>query len=663
MRDISLEVWGDFACFSRPECKVERLSYPIITPSAARGILSAIYSKPVEFYWQVKRIEVLKPIKYISFKRNEVVNSKISDKMNIIFVDETLRPKRAGAAKKSVSNFLVEKAEIVLNIPNAAREKKHDFYMSAMKDAGERDPLIALAVKALEEQNDIIVGELLSRKIKPSDLISIMIDGMPLENSTGYLEWWEEFRKRFKDKKGAKKKETSELSRCFITGELTEPVRTAPKFSGLISVGGHTSGDTVIGFDKDAFCSYGLTQAANAAVSEEAITAVNAALEKLVKEGKTLAGAKYIHWFGEAVKTDVFNFMGFGSWEEDPPESSEKDDDEVRVRKLFDSFFSGGCPENPKNKYYMLSLSGASGRTMIRSYDEGYYGELYDNLKAWYDDLSLEGRKYPKLWTVYTRLLKFSESEKKFSERISKELSGLSVQIINSIMHNSPLPDTVASRSVDYIRHDMYNSDDDSKKARKNIDTVSCQILKEWLNRKYRINDKEELLIMDKINKDSPSAAYRTGRMLAVYAALQNKALGDVNAGIAEKYFTSACTSPQLVMGKLAALSQYHLAKLKISGLKFIKEYDKRNCRKDRQNIPNNDHQPLPVQHLNLNLKPHPLTQLPRRKINHINLPRILRARLGALGDADIKPFSGVAHHRVAVFAVKNDFFTADFRF
>ena len=50
--------------------------------------------------------------------------------------------------------------------------------------------------------------------------------------------------------------------------------------------------------------------------------------------------------------------------------------------------------------------------------------------------------------------------------------------------------------------------------------------------------------------------------MLAEYAALQNKALGDVNAGIAEKYFTSACTSPQLVIGKLAALSQYHLEKL-----------------------------------------------------------------------------------------------------
>lgn len=468
----------------------------------------------------------------------------------------------SAAQSTSISNILVEKVGVVLDIPGETSEKKHGFYMSSLKEAGEHDPLIALAAKSLEEQNEGIVEEIRKRKIKSSDVIGIKVDGKPLENSTGYLEWWEEFRKRFKDKKGAKKKETSELSRCFITGELTEPVRTAPKFSGLISVGGHTSGDTVIGFDKDAFCSYGLTQAANAAVSEEAITAVNAALEKLVKEGKTLAGAKYIHWFDEAVKTDVFNFMGFGLWEEDPPESSEKDDDEARVRKLFDSFFSGGCPESPKNKYYMLSLSGASGRTMIRSYDEGYYGELYENLKAWYDDLSLDGRKYPKLWTVYTRLLKFSESERKFSERISKELSGLSVQIVNSIMHNSPLPDTVASRAVDYIRHDMYNSDDDTKKARENIDAVSCQILKAWLNRKYRINDKEELLIMDKINKDSPSAAYQTGRMLAVYAALQNKALGDVNAGIAEKYFTSACTSPQLVMGKLAALSQYHLAKL-----------------------------------------------------------------------------------------------------
>ena len=69
---IVIEVWGDFACFSRPEGKVERLTYPVPTPSAMRGMLSAIYSKPNEFYWQVERIEVLKPLRYITFKRNEV---------------------------------------------------------------------------------------------------------------------------------------------------------------------------------------------------------------------------------------------------------------------------------------------------------------------------------------------------------------------------------------------------------------------------------------------------------------------------------------------------------------------------------------------------------------------------------------------------------------
>lgn len=68
-----LEVWGDFACFTRPELKVERYSYPIITPSAARGIFDAIYWKrSYGFYWQVERVEMLKPPGYIALRRNEV---------------------------------------------------------------------------------------------------------------------------------------------------------------------------------------------------------------------------------------------------------------------------------------------------------------------------------------------------------------------------------------------------------------------------------------------------------------------------------------------------------------------------------------------------------------------------------------------------------------
>lgn len=73
---IRLHVWGDRACFTRPEMKVERVSYDVITPSAARGILEAIHWKPA-IRWHIDRIRVLRPIRFESIRRNEV-GSKLS---------------------------------------------------------------------------------------------------------------------------------------------------------------------------------------------------------------------------------------------------------------------------------------------------------------------------------------------------------------------------------------------------------------------------------------------------------------------------------------------------------------------------------------------------------------------------------------------------------
>jgi len=66
-----LEVSGDFACFTRPEMKVERVSYDVMTPSAARAVFEAIFWKPA-VRWRIRRIEVLKPIRWINLRRNEV---------------------------------------------------------------------------------------------------------------------------------------------------------------------------------------------------------------------------------------------------------------------------------------------------------------------------------------------------------------------------------------------------------------------------------------------------------------------------------------------------------------------------------------------------------------------------------------------------------------
>jgi len=71
MKTYCLKVTGDFACFTRPEMKVERVSYDVITPSAARACFEAILWKPA-IRWHVRRIEVLKPIRWINLRRNEV---------------------------------------------------------------------------------------------------------------------------------------------------------------------------------------------------------------------------------------------------------------------------------------------------------------------------------------------------------------------------------------------------------------------------------------------------------------------------------------------------------------------------------------------------------------------------------------------------------------
>jgi CRISPR-associated protein Cas5d len=70
-KEFCLEVWGPWACFTRPEFKVERVSYDVITPSSARAIYEAIFWKPA-IRWQVTRIDVLNPIKWTNIKRNEV---------------------------------------------------------------------------------------------------------------------------------------------------------------------------------------------------------------------------------------------------------------------------------------------------------------------------------------------------------------------------------------------------------------------------------------------------------------------------------------------------------------------------------------------------------------------------------------------------------------
>lgn len=74
---VAVRVWGDFACFTRPEFGVERVSYPTMTPTAAVGVLDAIFWKP-EFRWRIVAIDILRPVRWLQVRRNEITSRQTS---------------------------------------------------------------------------------------------------------------------------------------------------------------------------------------------------------------------------------------------------------------------------------------------------------------------------------------------------------------------------------------------------------------------------------------------------------------------------------------------------------------------------------------------------------------------------------------------------------
>ena len=108
-RPFRLRVWGQNACFTRPEMKVERVSYDVMTPSAARGVLEAILWKPA-IRWIVERIDVLKPIRWESVRRNEV-GTTMSPRSPCLFIEDQ-RQQRAGLFLRDVDYVIHASLEL-----------------------------------------------------------------------------------------------------------------------------------------------------------------------------------------------------------------------------------------------------------------------------------------------------------------------------------------------------------------------------------------------------------------------------------------------------------------------------------------------------------------------------------------------------------------------
>ena len=132
-KEFCLEVWGDMACFTRPELKVERVSYDVITPSAARAIFEAIFWKPA-IRWQVTKIEVLNPVKWTSIRRNEV-GAVASPRSEAILIEDKRQQKNTLCLKDVRYRIW---AKLVF-IPQ--RDRKYDKSKNELIDAEESQML------------------------------------------------------------------------------------------------------------------------------------------------------------------------------------------------------------------------------------------------------------------------------------------------------------------------------------------------------------------------------------------------------------------------------------------------------------------------------------------------------------------------------------------
>ncbi|MBX2980049.1 MAG: type I-C CRISPR-associated protein Cas5 [Flavobacteriales bacterium] len=134
MKPYCLEVSGDYACFTRPEMKVERVSYDVITPSAARAVFEAILWKPA-VRWHVRKIEVLKPVRWMNLRRNEVATvvsvSNVKSAMNKGTGDlglyiEADRLQRAGLFLRDVAYRLHADLEFIRDKDKEGNARKYE---------------------------------------------------------------------------------------------------------------------------------------------------------------------------------------------------------------------------------------------------------------------------------------------------------------------------------------------------------------------------------------------------------------------------------------------------------------------------------------------------------------------------------------------------------
>ena len=351
---------------------------------------------------------------------------------------------------------------------------------------------------------------------------------------------------------------------CLISGDTAPIARLHPAIKGVF--GGQSSGGSIISFNKEAFASFGKEQGANAPVSEQSAFAYTTALNYLLRQRNqeannhclTIGDASTVFWAEADDNATAQAAEGFFAQVFTPP------DDEQESAKVFNVLEQIGkgrplqeiAPElSPNTRFYILGLAPNAARISVRFWLDTTFGQLAENLAQHWQDLALEPCAWKTPPSIFKLLLetaiKFKNSEGRYekpkAETISPMLAG---EMTRAVICGTPYPLSLLSQLITRIRADG------------DVNGLRVAMMKAVLERRFRKGFIEEGVPMS-LNNESPNRAYLLGRLFAVLERIQYQALGELNAGIADRYYGSASAVPFSVFPRLLSGAKHHLSRLR----------------------------------------------------------------------------------------------------
>lgn len=453
------------------------------------------------------------------------------------------------------AHFLVESCQYVALLtkddetPDDKTEKRHAYYLDLLRQAGSAVPALAPVAELVGDPERLaeVRAALVAHKAKPADWIRWRIGAQDPRESMDVQQWWRDWRRADLGVAAISETAPDGTMRCLLTGRLVRPLATHPKITGLSGVGGLLMGDVMVGFDKSAFGSYGLDQSANAAMGEEAVQRYADGLNDLIRHhSRKLASALVVHWYKDSIviEEDPLAFL-IGLETEEQTEASALG----AVRRLLNAIHSGERADLGNNHYYALTLSGASGRVMVRDWMDGRFEDLVRHIEAWFEDLAIVARdghalaRDPKFMAVCGALV-----------RDLKDLPAPTAATLWRVaLQSLPLPRSLMAQALARFRAEIVDKDQSP------INHARMGLIRAYFVRRTPGGNASMTAYL---NPEHPVPAYHCGRLLAVFANLQRAALGDVGAGVVQRYYAAASQTPGLILGRLAANARNHLGKL-----------------------------------------------------------------------------------------------------